>query len=349
MTSNRVKRCLLLNSLNMMDTSDSTISSIATASPRRYTIVYRTNSIDGLIAAFIAYTAFRPIGTVQFDTMCAHHRIKPSHLLSWVSTHVIFLDLIPIEEDKQFLLTGGVLTVEHIDYRDYSQSVMNTDPTVSSAIHTWNKYYSHQEKPFWLASVDRISRWKQPTWDDRCFREILSNVVHMPPADAMRSTESLMQWLAIPNSAEFQSLMAQAHVRLTEKDTMLHHHLTQNGRVICIQEQDARIWKLSPEWIGLKVFLMDNSDITIDSNEAAHLVFSTLQDVTVFINYRKKLRHDPVTKQAHMTYLYSARSVTFDLTTGGFFSGQKQSAGATIALMDSNPLPFQPYSLTQTS
>ena len=327
-----------------MDTSDSTTTV-------RYTIVYRTHSNDGLIAAFIAYTALRPSGSVQFETMCAHHRIKPSHLLSWVSTHVLFLDLIPTEEDKQLLLSGGVLSVEHIDYRDRPHVEMGIDLTVSTAVHTWNKWYSQQENPFWLGSVNRIALWKQPTLEDRCLREILTNVVHMSPADAIRSTEALMQWMTTPHCAEFQGLMAQAHVRLTEKDGMLNYHLTQHGRLVCIQEQDAHVWKLSREWVGLPVFLMDNSNIIIDTNEAAHLVFSTFQEVGVFINYRKKLRHDPLTKQAHMTYLYSGRSVAFDLTTGGFFSGQKQSAGATISLSGQNvePLPFQPYSLTSTA
>jgi hypothetical protein len=313
--------------------------------------------VDGLIAAFIAYTALRDSGSVTFETMCAHHRMKPSHLLSWASTHVLFLDLIPTEEDKQFLLSGGALCVKHIDYRDRNTSFWGIDTTFSTASHAWDSWYSQQEKPFWLTSMDRIALWEQPTWEDRCLREILTNVVHMPPSDAIRSTEALMAWMTTPHCAEFQGLMAQAHVRLAEKDAMLNHHLTQHGRVLCIQEQDAQVWKLSSEWVGLNVFLMDNSNITIDTNEAAHLVFSTLPNVGVFINYRKKLRHNPVTKQAEMTYLYSGRSVAFDLTTGGkggkggkggFFSGQECSAGASV-LAGAEPLPFQPYSLASSS
>jgi hypothetical protein len=48
------------------------------------------------------------------------------------------------------------------------------------------------------------------------------------------------------------------------------------------------------------------------------------------------------TRKLGLVYVYSARSKSFDLTTGGFFQGRAGSAGAQIA-MNRETMPFVPF------
>jgi hypothetical protein len=148
-----------------------------------------------------------------------------------------------------------------------------------------------------------------------------------------------MGWMMTPMCAEFQSLMAQGHAQLAKKDAHLLAVLSQLGRTHVIQEADVAAWGLTAEWVGLTVFLLENSEVVIDTNEAAALLFAHKPEVSAFINYRKKVRRDPKTGILGLAYLYSARSCGFDLTTGGFFQGQKRSAGAQRAI-HGDAMPF---------
>ena len=319
-------------------TASTTASAIATATATaaaspKYSLVYRGNAIDGWIATFIAYTALKEksIASITFYPISAGREVTNKQIISWVGSHVLFLDLSVSAETEKRMAAAGVLSTETMDYR------LDEAKLCSSRL-VWRKWYAHQDEPFWLTAVDRISRWDQPTFEDRCLREVLTKVSHMPPTDAVRATETLMTWMTTPYCAEFQSLMAQGHVSLSEKDAHLMAILCL-GHVHDIREEDAVLWGLTPEWVGLRVFLLENSDTVIDTNEAAYLVFGHFQDVAAFINYRKKVRRD-LTGNLGLIYLYSARSRGFDLTSGGFFQGQKQSAGAQRIIQNESPLPF---------
>ena len=227
----------------------------------------------------------------------------------------------------------------------YSVESISSLPSqeTSTAVNTWRRWYGDADAPFWLLSLDRITRWASPSWEDRCLREVLMPVAHMPPSDALRATDALMTWMMNPAGAEFQALMTQGQAKLMEKDLALGALLKAKGVVHDIQPSDAEKWGLTAEWIGLKAFLLENHDYVLDTNEAAHLVFMNYPDVAIFVNYRKKVRRSQDNgRKLGLVYVYSARSKAFDLTTGGFFQGRAGSAGAQVPLSEGD-MPFVPF------
>jgi hypothetical protein len=343
-------RCHLFHSImSATATATATVTATATATATttataKYSLVYRGNAIDGWMSAFVAHTALKDQGHPTRLYAIGGGRPATDHQIRfWKGTHVLLLDLSMDKGSQEKIMAGGALSVSCVDHHETSVADWpegTVDTTMSTVLQAWRRWYGDQTAPFWVEAVHRISLWKQPLWDDRCLREVLTPVAHMRPLDALRATEALMKWMSVPQSVEFQGLMAQGQQRLLAKDQELMAFLTERGRTRVLQEQEVVLWGLSPEWVGLRCFLVENSDHIIDTNEAAHLVFTHIPDTQVFVNFRKKVRnlaeadHMPL---AGLVYLYSARSRGFDLTTGGFFQGQKQSAGATAPVSEKTP------------
>jgi hypothetical protein len=135
--------------------------------------------------------------------------------------------------------------------------------------------------------------------------------------------------------------MAVGQALLMKKDQILYAELSHKGHHHVVGEEELKMWKLPREWFGLSLYLLDNSDFVIDTTEASHLMFYHNPHINVFINYRKRVRRDPVTKLFTTIYIYSARSQAFDVRQGGFFQGQATSAGATVLCTNEEILPFQ--------
>jgi hypothetical protein len=315
----------------------------------RFSLVYRGNAIDGWISTFIAYTALRSQGEVSFHPICANQSPNAAQLESWKGTHILLLDLSLGPEERQKMLDSGILSIECRDHHESSLPHWPAesgaiDSSICTSIAVWNHWYSQQEKPFWLYSVDRISRWDNPTLEDRILREVLMVIARLPPHDAIPPTEAFMAWAVSPHCPEFTSLMSQGYHSLAEKDQILLQLLQTHGRFHQLREEDVAAWGLSGEWVGARCFLLDNSDFIIDTNEAAFLTFLHNPAINVFINYRKKPRRDPATGKLSLHYLYSARARPNDinLTSGGFFQGHSSSAGSSVAISKGKVYPFLP-------
>lgn len=324
-----------------------TLNSFTMASTR-FSLVYRGNAIDGWISTFIAYTALRSQGEVAFYPIYANQPINDKQLEAWKGSHVLLLDLSVDLKEREKMTRAGILSVECRDH--HATSIPHwpadsgvIDTSICTAMAVWNHWYSHQEKPFWLHAVDRISRWDHPTVEDRSLREVLTVVSRLPPQDALGPTEAFMTWAGQPLGPEFSSLMNQGYSQLAMKDHELIQCLTAHGRFHEIQESDLASWGLSPDWLGTHCFILDNSDFIIDTNEAAWLTFLHNPHINVFINYRKKVRRDPKNDKLKMNYLYSARArPPFDLTAGDFFQGNSTSAGAMVPIVNGAVYPFLP-------
>jgi len=316
-----------------------------------YSLLYRGNAIDGWISAFIAHTALTQKGEgVLLYPLYANAPLPAHRLPVWKGTHVLLLDLSIPSEERELLRREGIRSIQCFDHHESSRAHWDekdcpVDTTVCTAIQVWRAYYPAQEMPFWLSSVDRLSRWEAPTVDDRCLREVLAPLARMAgdvsvPA-ALAATKAFMEEAMRPDEAPFRQRMAVGQALLVKKDQMLYAELSQKGHYHVIGEEELKTWKLSREWFGLTLYLLDNSDFVIDTTEASHLMFYHNPHVDVFINYRKRVRRDPVTKLLTATYIYSARSQAFDVRQGGFFQGQATSAGATVMCSGEEVLPFQ--------
>jgi hypothetical protein len=128
---------------------------------------------------------------------------------------------------------------------------------------------------------------------------------------------------------------------LKKKDDNLFKILGK-GIVLKVTEQHVDVWKLPASWLGITLYVIDNTDIVFDTTEAAHQVFTYYPQVTAFINYRKKTFLEKSDMAVEKTvYVYSARSREFDLTKdGSVFKGHPTAAGVSLVCGEAPLIPF---------
>ena len=130
-------------------------------------------------------------------------------------------------------------------------------------------------------------------------------------------------------------IIREGKVILDKKDAQIMKILS-GGEIHIITKEYITNWNLAPSWLNAYVFVIDNTNVTLDSTEAAHVLFSNYPQVNVFVNYRKKT----ITGKRTM-YVYSARSQGFDLTEHkSILKGHKTSAGASLMEGEVGAMPF---------
>jgi hypothetical protein len=89
------------------------------------------------------------------------------------------------------------------------------------------------------------------------------------------------------------------------------------------------MWSLPDTWLGLKVFILNGTGVTVDSTEAAQAIFNLYPEVSVFISYR----HKSYREARSIVYSVRARDESpIDLTAGGVFAGHPRAAGGARPL-----------------
>ena len=78
-------------------------------------------------------------------------------------------------------------------------------------------------KTFWLQHIDRIDRWDNPTYEDRCVREVLNIIAHKPVQKKVDEALALTEmFLVSMNTAEgVLGVIAQGKQILDQKDIAL--------------------------------------------------------------------------------------------------------------------------------
>lgn len=313
----------------------------------KYTILYHGNCIDGWFSAYIAHSCLKTVATVTM------YPISPNQQNTWPKketmsgSHILLLDVSVPEENRATWTAAGALSVSCIDHH---ASAVAHWPTTScpintascAAIQTWQHFYPTVAVPAWLTHIDRIDRWDNPTYEDRCIREVLNIIAHKPVQqkldEAFALTEQFL--LLVSNPVGVMALLAQGKQILDQKDAALLHILSR-GLIVPITEAHITSWNLPSHWLGAIVFIIDNTHITLDTTEAAHIMFQHYPTVTAFINYRKKILYGrgAMAVEKEM-YVYSARSRGFDLTTGTVLKGHNTSAGCSLIKGEVATLPF---------
>jgi ABC-type multidrug transport system fused ATPase/permease subunit len=152
--------------------------------------------------------------------------------------------------------------------------------------------------------------------------------------EAFQMTEQFLQNVNDP--VGFRAIVEHGIQILVPKDAQLKNILRRGGEIHRFTEDYINGWKLPAMWFDLHVFIIDNTGITFDTTEAAHLAFEEYPHMNIFINYRKK--YDRFSKKT--TYTYSARSRDFDITEGTILKGHPNAAGATLVKGEHAILPF---------
>jgi hypothetical protein len=316
-------------------------------SPVNFTFLFHGNCIDGWFSAYIAHTALKNQGNISLFP------ISPNQPNTWpaakemANTHVILLDVSVAENHRKAWLANKVLSVNCIDHHasavehwPVDNNPINTESC--AALQTWRHFYPGVEVPFWLHHIDRIDRWDNPTYEDRCVREVLNDIAHKPVqkklAEAFQLTELFLMNVSTP--VGLMMVIAQGKQILEQKDAALLAVLNK-GTFHTFTQEYLTGWNLPASWLGATVFIIDNTNITLDTTEAAHIVFQHYPQVNVFINYRKKtlFGRGPGAVEKTM-YVYSARSRGFDITNGTIFKGHPTAAGASLIKGEASMLPF---------
>jgi hypothetical protein len=205
-------------------------------------------------------------------------------------------------------------------------------------------FFPQQEVPYWLNIVDRVDRWDNPTVEDRCIREVMTGIAHKPVQNKRNMKpviEETNQWIATMSTPEgYKQMLLLGKPILDQKDAHLCQILTK-GTFLTLGFQQVEMWHLPAAWLGANVYIIDNTNITFDTTEASHVVFTNYPGVNIFINYRRKtfLSADAMESEKSVI-VYSARSRGFNVTEGTIFKGHPTAAGATLIQNEAHVLPF---------
>lgn len=321
---------------------------MATVQPN-YNVLYHGNCIDGWFSAYIAHSCLSKVANVKMFP------ISPNQKKTWPkinilrNTHILLLDVSIAEVNRAEWMNDGVLSISCIDH--HSSAIEHWPPsncpintTACAALQTWQFFYPATSIPGWLYHIDRIDRWDNPTYEDRCIREVLNLIAHKPVQNKINEAFTLTQQFLnlVSTDIGLLSLLAQGKEILDKKDAALLSILN-NGIILTITDIHISTWNLPQSWLGISVYIINNTHITLDTTEAAHLIFQHYPAVSVFINYRKKiLEVSPTESDSSIRemFIYSARSRDFDLLTGTIFKGHKTSAGCSLLKNTVSVLPF---------
>jgi len=312
-----------------------------------HTILFHGNCIDGWFSAYFAYSVIGSANPVQLFPISPGQMNTWPHANKMAGTHILLLDVSVAEVHRTHWMEKGALSVNCIDH--HSSSVehwpVNACPIhveSCAAMQTFRHFYPDRPIPYWLTVIDRIDRWDNVTYDDRCIREILNIICHKPVQKKIEEAFALThQFVAdMADLSKIDTYLAQGKQILDKKDAELNTMLTKGGIHHFTQEYVTG-WKLPQTWLSNMVYIIDNTNMVFDTTEAAHIVFETHPNVSIFINYRKKTFYtkDPNPMMKTM-YVYSARSRALNLTEGTIFNGHPSAAGASVVKEEGVFLPF---------
>jgi hypothetical protein len=308
----------------LVDVMD-TIESIST----KHSILFRGNSLDAFIATYLMNSHF--MGETKLYPISAHQTSTWPSKQDIAGSHVIMIDVNVPSNIHATWLKNGILSVNWIERYNSSYTTINYTDDMCVAQRVFMFTNQGLAVPAWIQAIDRIARWSKITHEDRCIREMLDEMVHMPVKghikQALENAYQIIQLLErgpTENPVLYAEFIQCGGHQLQIKDSALMKILSA-GQIHVFTAEHVDKWGLSSNWLGANVFLLQNTNYVIDTNEAAHLTFIAYPGLHVFINYRKKIIN------GKMTYVYSARSQNFDLTAdSGIFKGHPTAAGASI-------------------
>jgi hypothetical protein len=311
------------------------------------TILFHGNCIDGWFSAYIAHTYLKTQSNVNMFPISPSQQNTWPKITEMIGSNILLLDVSVAENHRKAWIAAGALSVNCIDHHASAVEHWPTDcnpidTTSCAALQTWKHFYPALEVPFWLHHIDRIDRWDNPTYEDRCVREVLNEIAHKPVQKKMSEAFALTEMflMNMNNPVGVMMVLSQGKQILDKKDAALMTVLN-SGSFHTFTQEYITGWNLPQTWLGATVFIIDNTHITLDTTEAAHIVFQHYPNVNVFINYRKKTLYGKGTEPQEKTmYVYSARSRGFNLTDGTIFKGHPTAAGASLIKGEAPMLPF---------
>jgi hypothetical protein len=323
------------------------------------TILFHGNCIDGFTSAFLAHMALTAQGVADIKM----YPVAPTgaglpHPKEMAGRHVLMVDVSFDQVKRASWTKAGALSIQCIDHHATSCSHWSAEANPihtesCAALQVFRHFFPQQEVPFWLEVIDRIDRWDNPSDADRCVRELLNIIAHKPVQNKGAIDDALLemrQWIELINTPEGQVQQLTIGKALLDKKEAELCQILEKGTYITIDFEHQQAWQLPASWLGTNVYLIDNTDVLIDTTEASHIVFVNRPGVDVFINYRRKsfVKHSGFKKGYNAmddsdqknSITYYARSRNFNLTEGTIFRGHPTAAGATLNQGEAPHFPF---------
>ena len=310
-------------------------------------IIFRGNCIDSWVSTYFLYIYHKYVyknSNIKLYPVAENQTNTWPSLSQLSSTYVMIVSLTVPNEWKEFFIKiehiQEVWAINHIDtsvhFKNGQFNIVPNTIESSVSLRLFPILFS-DDIPSWVHTIDRISRWDNPTKYDRSLRESLHLLALMPyrhpdglQTEAINAMDKFIIDIDIPSSHD--KILSDGSARLQYKDYHLGTILFKNasgGVQYTINNNHLIHWRLAREWFGKRIFVFNNTNQVIDSTEAFHLVILHYPSVDIFINYRKK----------NNSYIYSARSQHFPLTfLGSLFKGHPNSAGCT--LINPSIVPF---------
>ena len=317
---------------------------------RKHSIFFHGNCIDGWFSAYLTHKALTKQGLKGirlYPVAPTGAGLPPAAILKDVHIHMV--DVSFPAAQREAWVKAGAASVECIDHHPSS---VEHWPSECCPIHTescaalqvFRHYFPEETVPTWLEIIDRVDRWDQPTYNDRCVREQLNALAHKPMLDKRAIPDILQEteeWIAQVSTPEGQmACLTEGKALLDAKDAELNQVL-QGGVFIQLTFEHVEKWQLPANWLGANVFIIDNTKTVFDTTEASHVVFTTYPGCDVFVNYRRKTYLTKGSMSVEKNCItYYARSQTFNLTEGTIFNGHPTAAGASLTQDEAPVLPF---------
>lgn len=338
--------------LNRNHTLFQSISKMSDEARFQTTILFHGNCIDGWFAAYFAYCQLNQYGGIQMFP------IAPSQPNTWPAAEVMegtdvwLLDVSVPAYVREEWTEARVRSIQCIDHHATAIEQWPADACPihtehCAALQTHEYFYPGMPIPAWLHSIDRVDRWVDVTYEDRCLREFLHELARLPVqhrlADAIHLTNSFIYNITEHPEA-YAWYVEQGEKGLHMKDGQLWSIIKSKGYIVRIDEKHVAEWQVPSTWLGHKLFLMNTTDVVLDTTEASHLVFTNDADISIFINYRNKVFYTKGQKSTMKSMVvYSARSAVthgINLTEGTIFNGHPTSAGASLVRGEAEHFPF---------
>ncbi len=201
-------------------------------------------------------------------------------------------------------------------------------------------FFPQQEVPFWLHVIDRIDHCDNPSDGDRCVRDLLNIIAHKPVQRKSSIDEALremQQWIELINTEAGQTQQLTIGKALLDKKEAELCKILEGDTYVTIGFEQQQEWQLPVFWLGANVFLIDNTDVLIDTTEASHIVFDNRPGVDIFINCRRKTfvartaSNDIMMGEVKRSITYYARSLNFRCCCREFSSPHKSIASTIVA------------------
>lgn len=296
-------------------------------------IMYRGNTIDGWLSAYMFFSkysnnrivklwAFDPYNPTtypstsyiaNYDLYFVNGCIQCERLEKWVNEGNIrickYFDNHSDALDKVRLInrSNGVMDEFVIEKNENGTTCTsywdkyisyNINSSTLKLVH--NYLYNNDAGYSWVTTMDKIIMWKHLTHEEKAIHELFHSVAveynKQNVGKGLKYTRDILKTLFEKKSANNDIILEKHKQNITNKENSIKEileNVDESKTIITLTKEHVDKWQLPIQWIGVNIFVLDTTNVSIDSTLASDIVFNKYNtkdngcDIDIFINYRK--------------------------------------------------------------